>query len=141
MCNLVETVVEYDAFRYIAQCEHGTLFLNWYRAKVHASEEEFIALANFIVTAADENKGEARSEFGYLRCDKRGYYQVWLLGMGLYLTADDFLLLVALMRRAGDKLQMRTSQNSVDALQLPGSGIDLLRLDTLEYSVTRFSKN
>ncbi|NKQ35183.1 MAG: hypothetical protein HF973_06140 [Chloroflexi bacterium] len=104
MCKIVKIIAQRDDFRNITQCEHGTVHLNWYRASLHIPPQEFTKLVSFLETAVNEDRDILRDETGMVERDRRSNYHLWLMGMGLYLDAADFLILVDLLRQSVTKL-------------------------------------
>ncbi|PIE79609.1 MAG: hypothetical protein CSA11_11495 [Chloroflexi bacterium] len=100
MCNIVRTLAQHDEYRNITRCEHGTVHLHWYRASLHMPAEDFYEVTSFLENAIHEDLPKACSPKAFYWMDRQAHYYVWLMGMGLYLSAADFLMLVDMMQQA-----------------------------------------
>ena len=98
MCQRLTLLAQRDSVRYIAQCEHGTLHLRWRRSALQLTEDEFAAVARFLGRWSEhEHSATAADSCISLFRDSSGMIQLWIVGVGLYLTHDDLLLLIELI--------------------------------------------
>jgi len=98
MCQRLTLLAQRDAMRYLAYCEHGTLHLRWRRSTLQLTRLEFNAMAQFLeVWQENEHPPTTSDSCVSLFCDSSGMIQLWIVGVGLYLTRDDLLLLIELI--------------------------------------------
>jgi hypothetical protein len=84
--------------RYLAHCEHGTLHLRWRRSTLQLTQPEFDNVARFLAMwRENESTATALDSCVSLFRDSSGMIQLWVVGVGLYLTRDDLLLLIELI--------------------------------------------
>jgi hypothetical protein len=84
--------------RHLTHCEHGTLHLRWRRSTVQLTPLEFNSLAQFLAKWRENESTAATSDnCASLFRDSSGMIQLWVVGVGLYLTRDDLLLLIELI--------------------------------------------
>jgi hypothetical protein len=96
-CQLT-LLAQRDAMRYLAHCEHGTLHLRWRRSTLQLTSQEFNAMAQFLALWRENERAATASDSCVsLFRDSSGMIQLWIVGVGLYLTHDDLLLLIELI--------------------------------------------
>lgn len=111
MCSIVKTLGKQDKFRNITQCEHGTIHLNWYRSTLRILGKELPGIISFLEKSVTEDFKPWQNEIGKIELDGHGYYQIWLMGTGFYLSSDDFLLFVNLIHQASRTLELSQTEN------------------------------
>jgi hypothetical protein len=103
-CRLTYLAKSSD-WRYIAQCEHGTIHLGWDLKTLRLRPEDFLQVGRFLEKANLGYEGEVNDGYNYLRQNKNGYLELWLHGMGLILSAVDFLMISDIVREGVQQLQ------------------------------------
>jgi hypothetical protein len=103
MCNQLTFLAKSNDWRYIAQCEHGIIHLGWDFKTLYLQHRDFLQVARFLEKANLGYEGEVND--GYLRQNKDGYLELWLRGMGLILSAVDFLMIADIVREGVQRLQ------------------------------------
>jgi hypothetical protein len=98
MCQRLTLLAQRDAMRYLAHCEHGTLHLRWRRSTLQLTRQEFNGMARFLAMwRENQSAATASDSCTSLFRDSSGMIQLWIVGVGLYLTCDDLLLLIELI--------------------------------------------
>lgn len=117
MCQRMTPLVKRSDTRYIAQCEHGTIFLVWHRLALQMRPEEFARTAQIIERwCTDEDQPMIGDSFIRIFEQSSGHAQLWIGGVGLYLSPCDVLDLISLMRTAGQQLAAaQTTEPATDA--------------------------
>ena len=100
--------------QYVAHCGYGCVNLVWGRVSIHLTHHELLQLEQFMVVCEAElldleMYGDADN---FVLCHENGFREVWLMGVGLYLKASNFKLLVTLVQDAADHLK-ETMESSV----------------------------
>lgn len=141
MCNIIRTLAQHDEYRNITRCEHGTVTLHWYRASLHMPAEDFIEVTSFLAEAVYNDLPKARSPKAFYWMDRQARYHVWLLGMGLYLAAADFMMLVDMLQQAVAQVNdMGSRQQKFQSQTIEIKNISSL-LNDLDSPGTTFSVN
>lgn len=92
--------------RYMALCADGTLALVWERAVVQFCPNELERVVRLLECwASDLEQTWASDDLLTICRDAGGAMQLWLDGVGLYLTGDDLLVLASLVQIAMLRLQ------------------------------------
>lgn len=105
MCNHLTFLAQSGDWRYVAQCEHGTLHLTWGRQTLHLQPKDFLRVARFLEQANPGGESELNDGHNSLRSNRAGHFELWLLEMGLKLSPVDFLILVDIVQVATRQLQ------------------------------------
>lgn len=108
MCQHLTVLVKSSDQRYIAQCEHGTVHLVWHHAVLQVRAGDFVRLANFLNTWTAYGAESACDAVFRLHQSDSGAAQLWIGGIGLYLTPFDLLAL-------NDMAQAATTQLTASA--------------------------
>lgn len=99
MCTQFTTLAESNNFRYILQCEHGTIHLSWDLVTLYLNLSEFEHLVGLLERGTRLAEPSKISESScILSYKKEGYYQLWVRNIAINLTPIDFLILVDLVR-------------------------------------------
>jgi hypothetical protein len=83
---------------------------------LHIQPKDYLRVVRFLEQASRGYEGEVNDGHNYLRQSNAGYFEIWLLGMGLLLAPVDFLILVNIVREAARQLQNR-SESRLEQLQ------------------------
>lgn len=111
MCQHLYMLAACNAYRRVAQCEHGTVHFTWDIATLHLGPEDFLTLERLLSQWAESGEQQFSIEgWGQLVCDSRGTARIWAGQAGLAVVADDLLLLRALVREAAAALQHASRQ-------------------------------
>lgn len=91
MCRHLTYLVREAPCRYVARCEHGRLFLAWGRATLRLNPDDLPAIARFLRGARTEATRDRYYQDGehYALEVHQGYLQIWLAGVGFYLSRAD----------------------------------------------------
>ena len=116
MCKHLIFLAKSSDWRHIAQCEHGTIHLSWDRKTLHIQPKNFLRVVRFLEKASLGYEREINDGHNYLRQNKAGYFELWLLGMGLMLSPVDFMILVDIVRLAVQQWQNQ-SESRLEQLQ------------------------
>jgi len=135
MCNHITFLARSNDWRYVAQCEHGTIHLNWDRKTLHIQLKDYLRLVRFIEKASQEYEGEVNDGYNYLRQNNTGYFELWLFGMGLLLGPRDFQILVSIVREAAGQLQNRAESRPEQLQKKQRVPSQLKRLSGPEFSL------
>ncbi len=103
MCHELTILARQDTARTIARCRHGTIHLNWDRATLRLQPAELVRIAQFLNAAIEWVGDEPACCGNHDHClvyDEHGYFHLWLLGLGLYLNALSFSLLLDMLAKA-----------------------------------------
>lgn len=83
------------------------IHINWSQATLCLSSYEFLRAAQFLQNASQslEDSEQCGDNQHFIVRDERGFCQLWLQGMGLYLDPADFSRFINLVNQAEEQLQ------------------------------------
>jgi hypothetical protein len=104
MCQHFTLMAKSSDHRYLLQCEHGTLHLIWHHAAMQFPLHDFLRLARFLDTWTDNGTTTVCDGFIRLYQSETGNVQLWLSGVGVYLTPFDMLSLTDMAQTAAARI-------------------------------------
>lgn len=106
MCRHLTYLVREAPCRYVARCEHGRLFLAWGRATLRINADALPATARFLRGAGAQATRDRYYQDGdhYALEVHQGYLQVWLAGVGFYLSRADIERMLTMVEAAVEAL-------------------------------------
>jgi hypothetical protein len=93
MCQQLTILAECSSWRYVGQCEHGTVHLRWDHLTIHLQFNDFLNLYQII-----KREAEAKSA-------SKGKMRLGIGSLIIELQADDYQPLIELMQRAQSQLE------------------------------------
>lgn len=100
MCYQMIPLASYDERHFIGQCEHGTLHLNWWRLVLSFHPDEFLMIARTLRRYDPESRATLASPCVVLMWNSEEMVQLWLMRVGLYISADELTILLDLLAQA-----------------------------------------
>ncbi len=91
--------------RHITVCSHGVVHTSWDGVTLRLKHHDFIELNRFLRSVAATVDDHGGNHANHFRRHGDGRVELWLFGMGLYLSEADLLLLTDLVHTAVYSLQ------------------------------------
>ncbi len=124
MCDRIVVIAQLDHRRWISCCEHGTTHLAWDCVSVRLPIQKLVMMNSALQECSQvarhfriASNGEVCVVF-----DQYDLYQVWLGGVGLCLSPDDFQLFCQLVDEAS-KHPTAISNGNEPVVAVPDSPI------------------
>lgn len=111
MCQQVIILAERAGWRYISQCEHGTVHLVWDTIGIHLPASAFVELATHILDTSYQLSEEAHSP-------QRGYCRLQVGRLAVEVPLPDFLPLAAMVREALPQVDLLAGGPPCPSIQL-----------------------
>lgn len=101
MCSQFTKLAESNDYRYVLQCEHGTIHLTWDLVTVYFNHIEFERLV-FLLEQGTRLVKPAKISKPYMLLiyKEHGFYQLWWRNIAVNLTPVDFLIFLNMSRVA-----------------------------------------
>lgn len=95
----------YDTRRFIALCQEGTIHLVWRQQTLRLRPCFFLRLAGVLDGFISAEQPTLETDFLAVFWSKTGSVNLWVLNMGLALSASEFDVLLDLIRSAQQQLR------------------------------------
>ena len=99
-----------EAWRFVVANTGAVLYLSWDRSALRLSPAELVDIAHFLPAARAQVAQPLMCCGDQTYClvhDEFDHYHVWLLGLGLYLSAAELDMLTRLVQQAMQRLLQR----------------------------------
>ncbi|MCC6453616.1 MAG: hypothetical protein IT328_01600 [Caldilineaceae bacterium] len=113
MCDRLVMLARIDHRRWVSCCEHGTTHLAWDNVSVRIPLQKLVAISPSLQECAQVARRFRIAGSGEVCVvyDQYDLYQVWLCGVGLCLSPDEFTLFCRLIQEAGEHPTACASSN------------------------------